>query len=167
MINTPLGRCIANRTLGSPEQATTYLDREGKLDVLVNKIDSWWAKWLSLGRQMGDYLLSGLCLTHLFCQRPSPLVDIEQHQNGEGAVGILSEAAITPLSKASDALGRKEGVLDLGTRPVFALASLVGLRQRAASVRTLLVKPLPFVAMVLSRSFAAFWRRPFPQQDRP
>lgn len=53
------------------------------------------------------------CRTHLWRQRSSPFDEIGQRQHGEGAIGVLGQAAIANLGKASQALDDQERVFDL------------------------------------------------------
>lgn len=62
----------------------------------------------------GIFPLFRSCQTHLSCQRSAVLETVDRCQHGEGAVGILHQAAIAHLGKAPQALEGQEGMLDLG-----------------------------------------------------
>ena len=73
--------------------------------------------------------------THLPCQWPAPLVDVDQSQHGKGAVGILDQAPIACLGKAPQRFERPEHVLDLGANRRLALVGqLVRVAQRPVAV---------------------------------
>ena len=101
----------------------------------MNKIALSSDKWPVLSLEAVIVPASSSCQTHLSCQRSSPFVDLEHGQHGEGAVGILCQAAIANLGKAPETFEGKEGVLDLGAHTGLApIRGLVCLGQRAVPV---------------------------------
>ena len=52
---------------------------------------------LFLSQKAGHFSASGSCRTHLSRQRSSPFADVQHRQHGEGAVGVLRQAAIANL----------------------------------------------------------------------
>ena len=54
--------------------------------------------------------------THLSREGPPPLAHIDQRQHGEGAVGVLGQAATAGLGEAPQALEGQERMLDLVER---------------------------------------------------
>ena len=72
---------------------------------------------------------SGSRWTHLSCQRPASLVDVDQSQHGKGAVGLPDQAPIARLGNALQRCERPEHVLGLGENRRL---TLVGQRLRVA-----------------------------------
>lgn len=83
------------------------------------------------GGRRGEFPFLRSCWTHLSGQRSAVLEKVDRRQQGEGAVGILRQAAIAHLGEAPQALEDQEGMLDLGSDSrLVAVRFLLGIGQR-------------------------------------
>ena len=102
-------------------------------------------KWPFLSLDTGNFPASCSCWTHLSREWPSPFVYVEHRQHGEGAIGVLRQAAIANLSKAPKSFQGEKGMLDLGSNARLAsVRGFVGIGQWAVPVGTLVGEILRF-----------------------
>ena len=74
---------------------------------------------------------------HLSRKRSAPFAQIDHRQHGEGAIGILGQAAVAHLGEAPQTLEDQKRMLDLGTyRRLPTVGRFVRLGQGAMTVGT-------------------------------